>query len=103
VQAQTLALARAAVERAGGHVTNELDIIQAVGTQLTAEQARALRATAGVTVFADTPVKTMGGLDAYAIPMLRVDRRHAQGINGAGVTVGAMTDNYTPANAKDDA
>jgi serine protease AprX len=90
VQAQSLASARAAVTRVGGRITQELGIIEAVGATLTAQQAETLRSVGGINVFADQQVKTMGGGEAYQIPLMGVDKLQAQGINGLGVTVAVL-------------
>jgi serine protease AprX len=90
VQAASLDMARAAVKQAGGRITRELGIINGVSAQLTAEQLRAITAINGVGVFADKQVTTMGGSDAYHIPLLGVDGLHAMGINGSGVTVAVL-------------
>jgi subtilisin family serine protease len=90
VQAPNLRAAIAAVRNSGGRVTHELGIINAASAELTMRQARALNTVPGVQLFADQPVKTMGGLDAYEIPLLGVNSLQAQGINGTGVTVAVL-------------
>jgi serine protease AprX len=90
VQAASVDAARAAVNAAGGTVTHELGIIDAVSAELTTQQIQALKTISGVQAFADVPVKTMGGIDANHIPLIGVDSLHAQGINGTSVTVAVL-------------
>ncbi|MGB7738399.1 MAG: S8 family peptidase, partial [Steroidobacteraceae bacterium] len=92
VQAQSLAAARAAVVTAGGNVTHELGIIDAVGATLTLEQLEALRQIEGLEVQPDAMTRTQGGTvpNQYARQLLKVDALAAQGFNGTGVTVAIL-------------
>jgi serine protease AprX len=57
VQARDAGRAQVAVLRAGGAVVAELEVINAVGAELSAAQVRALRAQGGLRLYADVAVK----------------------------------------------
>ena len=57
VQAGDMAAAKAQVERAGGKVTHELGIINAVGAELSKSQLSALRAAGGTRVYENHAIK----------------------------------------------
>jgi serine protease AprX len=90
VQAHGAASAAQAVSRAGGHVNRELPIINGVAATLSSAQVALLRKDATLELFADGQLKTQGGPDAWNMPVMGVDRLHAQGINGTGVTVAVI-------------
>ncbi len=58
VQGTDLASTAAAVRRAGGRITHELGIINAVGAEMTAEAVERLRARPGLHVYGDRALRT---------------------------------------------
>lgn len=92
VQAASLAEARARVTAAGGKVSHELGIIDAVAALLTPAQASRLDADPRLVVPADAAVKTQGGTvpNQYARQQLNVEGLAAQGFDGSGVTVAIL-------------
>jgi serine protease AprX len=90
VEANGSGSAAKAVRSVGGRVTRDLPIIDGVAAQLTSAQAAQLRKSASLSLFADGTLVTQGGPDAWNMPVMGVDKLHAQGINGTGVTVAVI-------------
>ena len=109
VQATSAQLAAGAVTEVGGELTHRLEVIDAVGARLSAEQLTALRTRSGVRIYdnrtAETAtstrnveltqlVKTKGpprkqhqGLDTEYPSFIEADKLHQAAIDGAGVTI----------------
>ena len=60
VQAGNMAAAATAVRQAGGELTHELGVINAVGARLTVAQAGAIRRAGSVKLYADKTLRTAG-------------------------------------------
>jgi serine protease AprX len=87
IQAASLDAARAAVRAAGGTITHELGIIDAVGAQLTPAQSDKLRANRALTLSKDASVKVAGVSPSYAVRQTMANALHAMGITGQGVGI----------------
>ncbi len=97
VQAGSLAEAKAAVRAAGGSITHELGIINAVAATLSPAQARTLRANTGLELQQDNAAKVMGFVgQPYVTSHTGADRLHASGITGRGVTVAFLDTGLWP-------
>ena len=101
VQAGSLSAAAAAVRATGGEVTHELGIIDAVGAQLTREQAARLAAAcAGCRVHEDRVARLTG--PPITIPdsdfpaLVGADRLHDAGLRGSGVTIAVVDSGFWP-------
>jgi serine protease AprX len=94
VQAANLDAARAAVNAAGGKVTHELGIIDAVGAQLTAGQAAILRSDSRLLMTVDATARVAGrgsspnvAAPSYVVRQTQANLLHASGITGKGVGI----------------
>lgn len=96
VQASSLDLARRAVERAGGIVTGELDIIRAVGAELDSRELAALwnDPVDGLRVYDDATVRasdtTTAPPETYYPTQVGASPLHTGGVTGKGVTVAVL-------------
>ena len=106
VQAASAELAAAAVGSVGGELTHRLEIIDAVGARLAADQLARLRARPGVRLYADRAARVAGkgnlkaglskgqekqverkGVDTEYPSFIDADNLHRAGIDGTGVTI----------------
>lgn len=95
VQASSLELARRAVQRAGGIVTGELEIIRAVGADLDSRELEALwtEPVAGLRVYDDASVSssyTTAYPETYYPTQVGASTMHTGGVTGRGVTVAVI-------------
>jgi len=92
VQSADAAAAEAIVVDVGGRVLDRLEIIDAVGAELTDEQATALRRRTGiVSVYADRIVRLSGAVPETHFPQLvGAASAHPFGVTGANVTVAVL-------------
>ncbi len=96
VQASSLDLARRAVERAGGIVTGELDIIRAVGAELDSRELATLwnEPVDGLRVYDDATVTTSDTTatppETYYPTQVGASPLHTGGVTGNGVTVAVL-------------
>jgi len=90
VQGPSLAVALAAVKNAGGRITHELGIVNAVAATLTPAQAVALRADHRLVLTPNgsaTVAGTKAPVQPYVVEHTQANLLHASGITGRGVTV----------------
>ena len=92
VQATSTADAKRLVVKAGGTVTTTLNIIDAVGANLSEEQVSWLRSQPDrITVYRDGSLEVSGPVIESDYPTLvGADALHLQGITGQGVTVAVL-------------
>ena len=96
VQAANIELARQAVERVGGVINGELDIIRAVGASLDDDELQALwdEPVEGLRVYDDATVRTsdVGGArpETYYPTQVNAHLLHRGGITGRNVTVAVL-------------
>ncbi len=94
VQASSSQLARAAVVKAGGLVTGELDIIRAVGAALDERELAALweNPVAGLRVYDDASVSASASVlpETYYPSEVAATPLHKGGLTGRGVTVAVL-------------
>lgn len=101
VQARSLSVAAAAVREAGGEVTHDLGIIDAVAARLTPEQARRLAAAcAECRLHEDRPTRVAGPPvfipDSDFPTLVKADVLHASGLTGRGVTIAVVDSGFWP-------
>lgn len=101
VQASSGAAAKTAVTRVGGRVTDILDIINAVGAELTVEQAAQLRSLRGkIKVFPNKKLNVSGSAaETYYPSLVGAAELHEQGITGNGVTLAVLDTGIWKTNA----
>lgn len=92
VQASTATTARDLVIGIGGHVTATLEIINAVGAELSQDQVERLRSGPEMPrIYADGTLNVSGSAIETSYPTLvGAAELHAQGINGSGITVAVL-------------
>ena len=87
VQAPSFPMAVAAVKNAGGKITHELSIINAVAATLTPAQVTALRADRSLNLTPNGSASVAGTSAPYAVRYTQADLMHAMGITGKGVSI----------------
>ena len=90
VSARSLSAAREAVRRVDGKLTHELDVIDSVAAQLTAEQRSQLAADPSLSLSLDKVITVSGStgtVQPYVVEHTRANRLHASGITGRGITI----------------
>ena len=96
VQAESAAAARSAVQRSGGVVTADLDVIRAVGAALNGRELSALRhqGNAHLQIYHDTAVRASSAAAAlpetYYPSEIDASQLHIGGVTGSGVTVAVV-------------
>src|SRR5688500_2783756 len=95
VQASSIALARQAVERVGGVVQGDLEIIRAVGAALDERELAALweKPVDGLRIYDDATVTSSGAAapaETYYPAQVDAKPLHAGGTMGGGVTVAVL-------------
>src|SRR5688572_22153610 len=96
IQASSAEEARRAVNRAGGIVTGDLEIIRAVGAELDSRELEALQTNPvpGLRVYDDAPVTasytTSAPPETYYPTQVGASAMHTGGVTGRGVTVAVL-------------
>ena len=96
VQAESAAAARSAVQRSGGAVTADLEVIRAVGATLNGRELSALRhqRNAHLQIYDDTAVRASSAAAAlpetYYPSEIDASQLHIGGVTGGGVTVAVV-------------
>ena len=92
VQASEAGLAARMVQKAGGTVTHELGIINAVGARLTPAQLHALQRTQGLTrIYPDAVVRLAGNMPDTDYPtVVEATLLHSAGTLGTGINVAVL-------------
>ena len=92
MQAPSSEAAGTAVRQVGGRVTDTLNIINAVGAELTPGQVEALRALPeSIRVFANERLTVSGGVsETYYPGLVGAADLHDAGITGVGVTIAVL-------------
>ncbi|MFC4701006.1 S8 family peptidase [Glaciecola siphonariae] len=85
----------AVVEQAGGDVSRQFPIINAISAMLTPAQADQIKTVNGVRILDDRTVKTMSNskkyaIDTYVTTQINANELHDMGITGRGVTVAVV-------------
>ena len=109
IQGASLEEVRHAVEGAGGEITHELRIINAVAAELTSGQVEALRRADGIRrIYGNDTIKTAGkpskdggssggdtsptpsATDTYYATLVNADPVHQMGIDGSGIGIAVL-------------